>query len=145
MFKVAVRRNRPLAWVPTLRVFSHAGPRPTTTGRGSQVGRAPCRPCAVACPGDKPKAEGADDLVRDLVLHGEDVSEVPVVTVRPDVHPRRGVDQLGRDAHPIVDLPYTSFDHMADAQLATNLCHAYRLTLVGKGRVARDDLQAGDS
>ena len=94
--------------------------------------------------GGQPQAERTDDLVRDLVLHGEDVGEIPVVTVCPDVHSRRGVDQLGGDAHPIVDLPHTAFDHVSDAQLATNLGHADRTALVGEGLIARDNLQAGD-
>ena len=65
-----------------------------------------------------------DDCVRDIILDGEYVSEVPVVAVRPDVRARHGVDQLSSDAHPIVDLPHAAFDHVADPQLATDLDHA---------------------
>ena len=38
-----------------------------------------------------------DDGVRDLVLKVKDVCEVTVVALRPEVKPRRGVDQLGVD------------------------------------------------
>src|SRR4029077_9589401 len=90
------------------------------------------------------RRERADDLACDLVLDGEDVGEFPVITVRPDVRARRGVDQLGGDAYPIVDLAYTALDHVAHPQLATHLGDAYRTALVDEGRVARDHQQAGD-
>src|ERR1700730_1103295 len=81
----------------------------------------------------QPERERADDLAGDLVLHGEDVGKLAVVTVRPDVRAGRGVDQLGRDAHPIVDLAHAAFDHVAHAELATHLGDADRTALVDEG------------
>ena len=110
--------------------------------RSASIGRGPVARVRVGS--GQPKRERADDFARDLVLDGEDVSEVPVITVPPDVRVRRGVDQLGRDAHPIVDLPHTALDHVAHPELATHLRDAHRAALVDEGRVARDDRQAGD-
>jgi hypothetical protein len=53
----------------------------------------------------------------------------------------RGVDKLAGNAHPVAGLAHASFQHVAHAELATDLPHIDRLALVGEGRVARDDIQ----
>ena len=58
-----------------------------------------------------------DDRLRDLVLHGEDVGEVAVVALGPDVAAACAVDQLGGDPHPVPGLAHAAFQHVADAEL----------------------------
>ena len=61
------------------------------------------------------------DGLADLVLQGEDVGEVAVVALGPDVVAGRAVDQLGGDPHPAAGLAHAAFEHVADAQLARHL------------------------
>ena len=42
--------------------------------------------------------EGREDRLRELVLHREDVGELPVVAVGPDLPVAGSVDELRRDA-----------------------------------------------
>ena len=66
---------------------------------------------------DPPRQRG-DDRGRDLVLDREDVLEVAVVALGPEVVVGRGVDQLHRDAHPLPDLAHAALDHVLHAELA---------------------------
>src|SRR5262249_44853842 len=90
----------------------------------------------------QPNRQRADDFSRDLVLEGEDVSEIAVISACPDVRAGQGIDQLDRDADSLVDLPHTALDHVAHPQLPSHLGDAYRTALVDEGRVARDDRQS---
>ena len=92
----------------------------------------------------QPKLDRTDNLARDLILEGEDIGEVPVVTVGPDVRAGRSIDQLRRDAHPIAELAHASFDNVADRQFSADLRHADGSALVNKSRVARGNQQTGD-
>ena len=55
-----------------------------------------------------------------------------------------GIDQLGGDPHPVVGLAHTAFQHIPHAQLLAHVLYLHRFALVGEGRVAGDDKQAGD-
>lgn len=50
----------------------------------------------------------ADDRMGDLVLDGEDVGQVAVVTLGPEMVAIGGVDQLTGDAHAFADDAHTS-------------------------------------
>jgi len=65
--------------------------------------------------------ERAHDLVRHVVLDGEDVLEVAVVALGPQVTAARRVDQLRRHAHTLSRLAYAAFDDVADAEGAAQL------------------------
>src|SRR6185503_19833455 len=69
----------------------------------------------------KRRLDEAGDARRHFLLHGKDVAEVAVVTFRPDVRPRNRVDQLRGNAHPVAALPDRALEHVAYAQLATDL------------------------
>ena len=56
----------------------------------------------------------------DLVLHGEDVADVAVVTLGPTGAGGR-IDQLRGDTHPIAGAADTAFQHVADAQVVADL------------------------
>ena len=63
---------------------------------------------------------------RDLVLDREDVLEVAVVALGPEVAVGLGVDQLHRDAHPLADLAHAALDDVLHAELARELLHVDR-------------------
>src|SRR5262249_58206422 len=55
-----------------------------------------------------------------------------------------GVNQLGRDAHPLPRFAYAAFQHITHTHLAADVPDLYCLALVGESRVAGDHKQAGD-
>jgi hypothetical protein len=85
-----------------------------------------------------------DDLVHDLVLCGEDVVQLAVEAVGPQMAAALGVDQLGGDAHAVAGLADRAFQHEAHAELAADLLHLHRPALVGEGGIARDHEQRLD-
>ena len=85
--------------------------------------------------------ERSNDLLREFVLHGEDIREVAIKAVGPDVCAARSIDKLAGNAHPVARLADTAFQHVAHAEFAADLLHVDRLALVGKARVTRDDMQ----
>jgi hypothetical protein len=74
-----------------------------------------------------------------LVLHREDVLQIAVVTLRPDVHAARGIDELRGDAHPGAGLSHAALDHVLGAELAPHLGHVRRLSLERERGIAGDD------
>jgi len=53
--------------------------------------------------------------------------------------PGLGFDQLCSDADATAGFAYAAFEHIAHAELASDLLHVDRATLVGEGAVAGDD------
>src|SRR4029077_6836288 len=51
------------------------------------------------------------------------------------------VDELAGNADAVARLAHTTFQHVAHAEVATDLLHIDRLALVGEGRVACDYMQ----
>ena len=84
-----------------------------------------------------------DDALSHLVLDGEDVVEIAVVLVRPNVVAAFGVDELGGDSDAIARLAHAAFQDITNAEVGRHLAHIGRLALVGEGGVARDDEQTG--
>ena len=78
-----------------------------------------------------------DDGARDLVLEVEDVLEVAIVALRPEVKAGRGVDQLRIDPDPVRRAPDAAFEHVADPQVVGDLPGRRRPSLVLKHGVAR--------
>src|SRR5437762_14323285 len=60
------------------------------------------------------RRDGADDFV----LKRENVSELPVVTLCPEVCARCSVDQLGTDANAVTASTNAAFQHVAHAEYA---------------------------
>jgi hypothetical protein len=88
--------------------------------------------------------ERLHDLLGHLVLHREDVLEVAVEAVGPDVAAALGVDELHVDAHLHAGTAHAAFEHVAHAELAAHLLDVDALLLVRERRVARDHEQARD-
>ena len=72
----------------------------------------------------------------DLVLYREDVGEIAIVPLRPDVIPGLGLDELRGDADTITGLAHAAFEHIAHAELAPDLLHLDGLAPVGEARIA---------
>jgi hypothetical protein len=78
-----------------------------------------------------------------FVLYGDDVSEVAIEAVGSDMCTALCVDKLAGSADPVARLPHAAFQYIAHAEVATDLLHVDRLTLVSKARVARDHMEFG--
>jgi hypothetical protein len=61
------------------------------------------------------RLERADDGLGDLVLEGEQVLQLTVVALGPEVGARRCVDQLGADANALAGGAYAALQHVAHA------------------------------
>jgi hypothetical protein len=88
------------------------------------------------------RRDRADDPRRHLILQLEDVGQLAVEPVRPQMRAGRRLDQLTGDAQPVVGLARASFEDVSHAELAADLPYVDRAALVGEGRIARDDEQS---
>ena len=70
-----------------------------------------------------------DDAVRDLVLQREDVGQVAVVAVRPQMRAVGGVDELRGDAHPVAGAADRALQHRRHAEVAPDVRTSMRLPL----------------
>ena len=80
-----------------------------------------------------------NDPARDLVLKLEDIFQLAIVFVRPQMDAVRGIDQLPGDTNPVGDLPHAALKDISHTELACDLAHVDRFTFEGKTRIARDD------
>ena len=85
------------------------------------------------------RLDGGRDARRDLVLKGENIGQLTVVSLRPDVIAGNRIQQLAGDTHPLSALAHAAFEHIADAKIAPYLLHVRSLALVDKRRIAGDD------
>ncbi len=77
-----------------------------------------------------------DNVRSDLVLHRENVIQVAIVGLGPQVAILDGINELRRDAHPITGTPDAAFEHVAHAELLRNRRHVQVLALQRKRRGA---------
>ena len=80
----------------------------------------------------------------DLVLDGEDVGQVAVEALRPELVAIRGVDQLRRDAQSGAGLADAAFQDVGHVELLAHGSQILALALEIEGRRTRSDAQAGD-
>ena len=69
----------------------------------------------------QPHLELLDDRLGDLVLDGEDVGQVAVIAVGPEMRSVCAVDELRVDAHPLARLADASFQHVRDVEPPAHL------------------------
>ena len=84
------------------------------------------------------------DRLRDLVLDGEDVGQIAVVAIGPEMRPVLRIDQLRVDADALARLSDAAFENVGDVEAPAHLLHVGVLALVGEGRIPRDDRQRRD-
>ena len=100
--------------------------------------------------GQELELQGRHDCLGNLILDGEDIGEVAVVAVGPDMVAGLAVDQLGVDPHPVAGLADAAFEHMGDIELARDLADIESLALErecgvpGNDREGRDLREVGD-
>ncbi|MCY1231172.1 hypothetical protein D9M72_436100 [compost metagenome] len=93
----------------------------------------------VALGGLDAARQGGGDRRRHLVLNGEDIVQLPVVFVGPDMGVVERVDELDGDAHPLADLANAAFHQVLRPEPCGHLARVDRLVLVDEARIARDD------
>src|SRR6516225_5676555 len=79
------------------------------------------------------RLDGCGDTRGNLVLHGENIVEVTVIPVSPDMSAGARIDQLRGYAHPVAAPAHRAFEHVSDPHLAADSLHIDVLTLVGEG------------
>src|SRR5690348_4794339 len=88
--------------------------------------------------------ERLDDRRRDFVLNSENVFEVAVEALRPDMLAADSVDELRVDPHTPARLPHAAFKNVGDPELLSEIADVHRLTLEGECGVAGDNAQRRD-
>src|SRR5215831_6459601 len=83
----------------------------------------------------------AYDAAGHLILEIEDILNPAIEAIDPDMRTPRGIDKLPSDPHPASRPAHAAFQHIAHAELTTHLLYVHRATLIGEGRIARDDEQ----
>ncbi len=84
------------------------------------------------------------DRLRDVVLHGEDVRQLAVVGLRPEMRVRRHLDQLRGDPHAIAGLADAALEQVRDAELLGDRRDVGARALEAPRRRARRHAQALD-
>src|SRR5262249_5940952 len=86
-----------------------------------------------------------DHPLGDLVLGRENVGQVTVVTLGPDVIADLGLDQLRGDADTVAGSPHAALKHITNPELAPDLLHIDCPAFVGEGRIPGDDEEPADA
>src|SRR5882757_10129172 len=87
--------------------------------------------------------QGGRQRLGELVLHSENIGEFAVVALGPDMVAGSRLYQLRSDADPIAGLAHATFEHIVHAELAPDLFHIDRSTLVAETRITCDNEQRG--
>ena len=88
--------------------------------------------------------QGSRDSLGDVALDGEDVLQLPVVGLGPQVFVGRSVHELADDADLVARPPHAPLQDRGHAQLGRDLADRLLRTLVPHYRRSRDDLQVPD-
>src|SRR5205085_7568202 len=84
------------------------------------------------------RKDRAYHAARQAILQIEDVFEIAIELVRPDVRVRRRINQLAGHTNPFSRLAYAAFQHIASAKLTADLLDVDGLSFVGETRISRD-------
>ena len=98
----------------------------------------------VAVAGAKRDLQPLDNRARDLVLHVEDVFELAVVPLGPQLIAVRRVDELRGDAHARARLAHAALEHVPHLQALRDLADLDRLALERERGRARGDVKSFD-
>ena len=67
------------------------------------------------------RLDRGDDGIRYLVLDRENIGQVAIVTLRPEMAAGGDVIELNRDAHALAALAHAAFEDIADAEFLGDL------------------------
>src|SRR6516165_2775623 len=99
----------------------------------------PLRDYTLAFGARQRRLDSGRDARSDVVLHREDISEVTVVSLSPEMGAGSNIDKLGADAHALPGSAYATFEDIADAKVAANLLEIDGFSFVGECGIASDD------
>ena len=71
----------------------------------------------------------------DFVLNDEDVGQVTIIAIGPDVAVVLSIDELSRDPHTRAGLADTSFDNEINAEAFRDFRHLHVFALIGERRI----------
>ena len=100
--------------------------------------RSAAKPGTLAFAAFQRGRQGAGDGGGEFVLHREDIDQVAIVAIGPDMAAGRRVDQLRGQADASAGFADAAFQNVADTQFAAGLNHIDMTALINKGRVAGD-------
>jgi hypothetical protein len=83
------------------------------------------------------------NFLRDLAWNRERLLQVSFISVRPDSHVGAGVHQLRVDMHFPARMPRGSFEHVRNAQRASNLTYI-PFTAISHHAGSADHFEIGD-
>ena len=75
----------------------------------------------------------------DLVLHVENVSEVAVVALGPDMIASQGLDQLCGYPDAVAGFAQAALKDIPDTEVASDFLHIDRAAFVGEARITGED------
>src|SRR5262249_2994666 len=81
------------------------------------------------------------DFERGLLLNGEDVFQVTIEIIRPELKTGRTINQLSGDPHAIGSFAHAAFEQVANAELAPNLLDVLLSSFEARDRGARSYLK----
>ena len=85
------------------------------------------------------------DRFRDFALNSENIGQIAIVSLRPEMRIGARIDQLRVYSHAIASTLNTSFHDVHDAKFICNLAQiTFRSGLILHNRSAADDLQVRD-
>src|SRR6185503_15137362 len=79
-----------------------------------------------------------NDGLGNLILYREDIGNVAVVLLGPEVAAGVDIVELGRDAQPGTGFAHATLEHVANTEFVRDVLHKDRPALVDEGRVPRD-------
>src|SRR6516225_2840961 len=99
----------------------------------------PLRDYALVFGAGQRRLDRCGDTRGDVVLHREDVSQIPVVTLGPEMGTGGCIDQLAADAHPLSGPAQATLEDIADSQVAADLLGVGGFSFVRKCGIAGDN------
>ena len=79
------------------------------------------------------------DRMGDFILNCEDVSQIAIKSLSPNVVAVAGADEFTRHADARARFAHAAFENVIHPEIARDLLHLYRFAFVSENSVARDD------
>ena len=83
------------------------------------------------------------DFGRDVILHGEDIGDLAIVTSAPQFGAVRDVNQVSFDVKGVAALGHLPRDYCLNVEIAPDLSRIYVTVLVGKHGIVRQHPEVG--